>query len=780
MSVAPAARFTGQSVKRVEDDRILRGRGRYVDDIRLPGMVHAVFLRSTIAHGRLLSVDIEQARSLPGVVAVVTGAELAELTNPMQLGPETPPSIIRAVFRPLATDRVRYVGDPIALIVAESRYVAEDARELIAVEYDVLDAVASIEQAEDPTRPILFDDIGSNLLYSETMQFGDPDAAFVGARVVRETFSPQRVTHVPIECRGGVADHHPGTGELVYHAATQAPHALRLLLSGVLGQPAEMFRVVTPDVGGAFGQKAGASREDVAVCAASKLVGRPVKWVEDRVENMTSSSHARSEIVEIAAAVDDDGSILALDVNMKLDLGAYPLLPFPPSFLGGIVRTMIPGPYRIEHLRWQHSAFATNKASYGTYRGPWAVESLVREVLIDDIARELGLDAVEVRRRNLVRTDEQPRKMATGPTLEGVLALQTLERAVELADAEGFREEQRRAREQGRLLGLGFATYIEPAPGPPDFLDSVGMHLGGERAVARLEIDGHLTVITAQAPHGQSHETTIAQVTATEFGVPLEHVRVVHGDTQLTPFSVIGTGGSRAATMASGAALHATRMVKQKVLEMAANMLEISPDDLEILDAVVTPKGDPERGVPLAQIAMAAYFMTPEGEDDGLRSTAVYDQPRGGWSGGTHACIVEVDAQTGVVKIRRYIVVEDCGDLINPAVVNGQIRGGVAQGIGIALLENALYDEDANFLAGTFMDYLVPTAMEIPAIEIEHLHGEPLAEVNYRGVGEGGTIAAPPTVVNAVADALGGARINVLPMTPESVLDLIDAASGAA
>jgi carbon-monoxide dehydrogenase large subunit len=302
------------------------------------------------------------------------------------------------------------------------------------------------------------------------------------------------------------------------------------------------------------------------------------------------------------------------------------------------------------------------------------------------------------------------------------------------------------------------------------------MSLPDERAVARLEIDGHLTVLTAQAPHGQSHETTLAQIAASEFGVPLDHVRVVHGDTQQTPFSIIGTGGSRAATMASGAALHATRAVKGKVLEMAADMLEISPSDLEIIDAVVMPKGDAERGIPLAQIAMAAYFVGREGEDDGLRSSATYTQPPGGWSGGTHACIVEVDPQTGVVEIKRYVVVEDCGELIHPAVVEGQIRGGIAQGIGIALLENALYDEDANFLAGTFMDYLVPTAMEIPSIEIEHLHSEPLAEVNYRGVGEGGTIAAPPVVMNAVADALGGASIGVLPMTPEYVLGLVDAA----
>jgi carbon-monoxide dehydrogenase large subunit len=776
MSAPAAARFVGTSVKRVEDDRILRGLGRYVDDIRLPGMAHAVFLRSSIAHGRLTAIDTEAARELDGVVAIITAAELEGVAHPLGTRPDVP-DVAKPMFTVLASDRVRYVGDPIALIVAETRHQAEDARDAIIVDYEPLVTVASIEEAEDPSRPPLFDDTDSNLLYTEHTDFGDPEGAFAGARVVRASFAPQRVAHVPMECRGGVADHHPGTGELVYYATTQAPHALKLTLSGVLGQPAEKLRVITPDVGGAFGQKAPVGREDFAVCAASRLTGRPVKWVEDRVENMTSATHARSETVEIAAAIDDQGAILALDVNLKIDLGAYPALPFPPSFLGPIIRTMVTGPYRIENLRWTNTCYQTNKASYGTYRGPWAVESLVREVLVDRIAYELGIDPLEVRRRNLVRIDEQPRKMATGPTLEGVLALDTLERAAEIIDHAAFRSEQQAARAEGRLLGLGFATYIEPAPGPPDFMASVGMSLPDERAVARLEIDGHLTVITAQAPHGQSHETTLAQIAASEFGVPLEHVRVIHGDTQQTPFSIIGTGGSRAATMASGAALHATRAVKEKVLEMAGDMLEISPADLEIADAIVMPKGDADRGIPLAQIAMAAYFMGREGEDDGLRSSAVFAQPPGGWSGGTHACIVEIDPQTGTVEIKRYVVVEDCGELINPAVVDGQIRGGIAQGVGIALLENALYDEEANFLAGTFMDYLVPTSMEIPSIEIEHLQSEPLAEVSYRGVGEGGTIAAPPVIVNAVADALGGASIGVLPMTPELVLGLIDEAA---
>ncbi len=492
---------------------------------------------------------------------------------------------------------------------------------------------------------------------------------------------------------------------------------------------------------------------------------------------MTSATHARDERVDVDAAVTDDGTILALDVRMTLDQGAYPLpTTFSPLF-GWVARHMIPSSYRLQNMRWAFTVVATNKASYGAYRGPWAVETLLRELIVDQVARELGLDPVDVRRRNLITAGEQPTTMITGPTLEDVTSLETLERAVELLDYEAFREEQRLAREQGRLLGIGFSTYIEAAPGPPDFFDGLGFEVGGERANAILEPDGRLTVFTTQQGPGVGHETTLAQVAATELGVPFDHVRIVHGDTNLVPFSMVGTGGSRAATMASGAALMATRTVKRKALEVAGELLEIAPGDLEIVDAMVTPRGDPAKAIPLADVAAAAYFAPPSGEEPGLRSSEVFAGiTRGGWSGGTHAAIVEVDAETGLVAIQRYVVVEDCGPCINPAIVDGQIRGGVAQGIGLALYEDAAYDEDGNFLAATFMDYLVPTATEIPAIEIEHLHNEPLEEVAYKGVGEGGAIGAPPAVLNAVVDAVGGGKITRLPLTPERVLELLDAA----
>jgi aerobic carbon-monoxide dehydrogenase large subunit len=780
MSSVGAARFVGQSVVRVEDGRILTGRGRYMDDIVLPGMLEGVFLRSDVGHARIASVDAERARSMPGVVAVITAAELEGAVFPLQVQAQIP-NYLRPVFHALADDKVRYAGDPVALIVAESRYLAEDARDAVEVEYEPLEAVVTMEQAADPALPPLFEDVGSNVFYTEEMNFGDPDAAFAQAdRVVSAMIDSARVTQVPMEGRGGVADYRPGTDELTYHAGSQAPHSLRQGLAGLLGHPADRLRVVIPDIGGAFGQKAGLCREDLVVCAAAKLIGRPVKWVEDRVENLAAAGQAREETIEISAAVKDDGTILGLDVKMRLNQGAYPLPGTPTPLFGWIARTMIGNAYRIDHMRWSLDVYATNKASYGAYRGPWAAETLAREILIDRIAHELDLDPVDVRRRNLLTLDEQPRKMMSGPTIEGVAMLGTLERATELIDYDSFREEQRRARAQGRLLGVGFSTYIEPAPGPPDFFAAIGFPIGGERAVARLEPDGHLTVMTTQAPHGQSHETTIAQVAATEFGVPMSHVRVLYGDTSAVPYSFMGTGGSRSATMASGSALHATRAVKQKALAYAGNMLEISPDDLEIVAARIRVKGDPDSGLGLGELAQAVYFIPPEGEEPDLRSSVMFDAPPGGFSGGTHVCFVEIDPETGIIRIPRYEVIEDCGSLINPAVVDGQVRGGVAQGIGIALYEHARYNDEGTFVSSTFLDYLVPTAMEIPTIGVEHFESPAMDEVNYRGVGEGGTIAAPAAVLNAVSDALGGTRVEQLPLTPDRVLALIDAANGVA
>lgn len=774
MTAASSQRYIGQSVRRVEDARILRGRGRYVDDLVPGGVVHAAFVYSPIAHARIANVDAEAARGLPQVLTVITGAELESVTDQMGVLMETP-GHLAASFPALAVDKVRFVGDPVAMVVAESRRAAEDGCRAVEVEYEPLEAVMTAAAARNPDFPPLFEELDTNHVYAETHAYGEPEAAFSqAASIVSHTMHAARVAHCPMEPRGGMAEYDAGTEVITYHAATQSPHAVRVGVSRTMRHPLDRFHVVAPDIGGAFGQKGFPNREDVAVCYAARLLRRPVKWVEDRKENLTTPYQGRGESLTLRAAVDEEGVISALEAELFMDQGAYPLTA---AFHTKAIRLMLPSIYRISHFLWHGHVIATNRAPFGPFRGPWAMETLGRETLIDRVAQTVGIDPVEIRRRNMVSLEEQPRQMATGPTLEGAATLETLERAVELVEYDQLRSWQEQVRAQGRLVGIGVACFIEPAPGPPDIAPALGLQAPPERAFAQLELDGRITVCTHQSPHGQGHETTLAQVAASEFGVPIEHVRVLYGDTRTTPFSIRGTSGSRAGMMATGAVLHATRAVKEKVFATASKMLEISPEDLRLSDGIVAPVGAPARGVPLARIAMMAHFSPQDGVEPNLRSYASWSgEPRGGWSGGTHICVVEVDRELGTVAILRYVVVEDCGKVINPAIVDGQVRGGVAQGIGIALLESAEYDDDGNLLTTTFMDYLLPGATDVPTIEIEHLESKVLGEVDFRGVGEGGTIGAVPAVVNAVADALGGVEITKLPLTPERVLALADAA----
>jgi carbon-monoxide dehydrogenase large subunit len=772
-------RTIGTSIQRVEDARILTGRGRYVDDVTLPGMLHAAFVRSPHAHARIKSLDASAARAMPGVTAVLTGADMQRLTNPMSI--QMLPGYKGPQFFPLATDMVRFVGDPVAIVVAENRYLAEDARDTIEVDYEPLTPVVTLEHALDPSRPAVFEELGTNVVFQDSHTYGDVDAVFARAdRVITETFRQHRYANVPMETRGAVANFDPGSGELTYYAATQSPHGVRFALSGLLNQPAHLLRVVSNDVGGAFGLKGFVYREDVALAATSKALGRPVKWIEDRNEHLMASAHAREEDVVLEAAITNDGTLLGIRAAMTMNQGAYPLLPFPSALFASITRVMLPGPYRLQAYKFDTTVVATNKAPYVAYRGPWAVETWVRERMLDVIAREVHMDPVDIRRKNMVTAAEQPTPMITGPSLERMSARQTLDRTMELMDYAGFREEQRRARERGAYKGLGIATFIEAAPGPRNMAEALGFGLGKERAHVRLEPDGHLTVVTAQMPHGQGHETTLAQVASDEMGVPFEHVKVVYGDTRFTPFSLIGTGGSRAATMASGAVLYGTRRVKETVLKLAAGMLEASPEDLDIDNAMISVKGAPQRALPLGQIAMLVYMAPdhlPKGIEPIVEVDHDFDGDEGGWSQATHAVWVTVDADTGQVKIDRYLVVEDCGTMINPAIVEGQVRGGVAQGIGGVLYEHAVYADDGQFMAGTFMDYLLPTTTEIPTIEIDHLETPPISAVNFRGVGEGGAICAPAALTNAIEDALAplGVKITEQYLPPSRILELIGA-----
>ncbi len=773
-----AERYTGASVKRSEDPRILTGAGRYVDDIKLPGMLHAAFVRSPLAHGRVLSVDVSSARALSGVVAVITGTELEAMTVP---GPDALMTLLgwagpTPEFSLLATDKVRFAGDPVAVVVAESRYLAEDGCELVEVEYEQLPPVMDASFALDPSSPPLFDNLGDNIARPHSRnEFGDVAATFASAdRVTDVHVDVHRHQNVPMEGRGCVASYDADLGFMTVYAATQSVHVTKVAIGMRLGMEQDKVRVLAGDIGGSFGLKIGASREELAVAAASRAIGRPVKWVEDRGENLTASGQAREESFDVRAAVSNDGRLLGLDVKMVIDTGSYPGLGVT---VPATVEAMFPGPYKLAALGFESTAVTTNKACYVAYRGPWASETFVRERVLDLIAKDLGLDPLEIRLRNAAPRTNPPASMITGRPLVGVTTTESLERLAQLVDFPAFRRRQAEARVQGRYLGIGIATFIEAAPGPRSPEGARGP-LGTESMRLRLEEDGIVALFTGQMPHGQSHQTTLAQIAADEFGVPFDQVRVVVGDTDVVPFGL--TGGSRSATMTGGVALHGARQLKAKVLDVASHLIEASAQDLLISDGQVFVRGDPATAIPVGEIArQAAAGQIGDGADTNLEVNASFDGGEGGWSGGSHCAIVEVDVETGLVRVERYVAVEDCGALINPAVVEGQIRGGIAQGIGAVLLERSAYDQDGNCQSATFMDYLVPTACDVPRIEIEHLETVPLdADVNFRGVGEGGMIVAPPTLVSAIEDALSafGVRIYEQHLPPSRILELIDAA----
>jgi carbon-monoxide dehydrogenase large subunit len=784
MVSALGARSVGARVTRVEDPRILSGRGRYVDDVVLPGMLHAAFFRSQVPHGRLRTLDVSDARRLPGVVAVYTGEDMERLTQAAQVasvsGMNLIPGMKLPTFYPLVTDKVRHMGDPIALVVAENRYVAEDALELIVEEIEAIEAVVTYEDALDPDRPAVFDELGDNVNLQTAMPLGDIEAAFAQAdRIVRAEVQVHRHQPVPMECRGIIASWDGGAEQLTIQVSHQSPHMFRMIVPGYLGVPLERIRVLAGDVGGGFGLKNSVSREDLAVIAASTDLGRPVKWIEDRMEHLATAGQAREEMAAIEAAVSDEGVVLGVRMNVKVNVGAYPCDPFPGTMQAFSIPLFFQGPTRLEALDAASTVVFSNKATYVSYRGPWATGDFLRERLLDLVARDLGLDPSDVRRRNYVRRDEPPLAMLTGRPFLGVTTLESVDQAARIIDWDGFRARQQAARSEGRYLGIGMASYLEGAPGPQAPGQSAPDVLGNETTRLYLEPDGRLVIVTRQQPHGQGHETTLAQVAADELGVRFEDITVRYGDTDITPPALVGTGGSRAATMANGAVLHAARELREKVLSAAADMLEASPADLELRDGTVTVRGTPSIRLALSDLTRAASAQ-PErfgpGTDRDLTVTLTFDGGTQGWSGGTHCCIVEVDVETGLVHFERYVVVEDCGVAVNPAIVEGQIRGGVAQAVGAVLLENAAYDEDGQYLASSFMDYLLPDAVSVPSLEIHHVETvltDP--DVNFRGVGEGGMIVAPAAIVNAIEDALApfGARITEQHLPPARILELV-------
>ena len=756
-------RYAGARINRVEDARLLTGRGTFVDDVVRPGMLHACFVRSPFARARINGVDASAALALPGVHAVFTAADLnpeVRETWYTSMGKDMPDS----PKPPLAEGEARFVGDPVALVVAVDRYVAEDAADLVELDLDPLTPVVDYELSTDVAA-----EIGGA---PPEIVAPDFDAA---PHVLSVTIRQQAYAPVPMECRGIVAEWEPASGELTVWSATQAPHEVRMFAARLLGIPEHSVRVIARDTGGGFGQKVLPMREDMAILLAARKVPGALKWIEDRRENLIAGGQSRHEHASIRLALEDDGTWLAAEIDHVQDCGAYPM-PWP-MLAGAAVGAIFPGPYRLPKARFSYKGLHTNTVGRTAYRGPWQFESVAREVALDVAARQAGIDPIELRRRNLLRSDELPyRNPTAGMQITDVTPLETFEQAIDILDLDSFRAEQAAALGEGRYLGVGTCTYVEPTASGQGFY-------GTEGATIRIEPSGNVNVYTAGGSAGNSTETAVVQLVADALGVDIADVHTIQGDTAVTPFGA-GTAGSRSGSMIAGAVAQTAAVLRDRIIAIAAHRLEAAPEDIELGDSRATVRGTPAIGVSLADIAQATYFdpgSLPEGVEASLEASGRYHaQLPAVWANATHVCTCEVDVDTGVVTLLRYIVSEDCGPMINPSVVEGQIAGGTVQGIGGVLYEHLAYDGDGNPLASTFMDYLLPTMAEVPVIEYGHVETPSAGPGGYKGVGEGGAIGAPPAVINAVADALAplGVMIIELPLSPAAVRALIEQARG--
>ncbi len=781
-------RYVGAPVRAVELVRFLTGRARYVDDLVLPGMLHAAFLRSPHAHAHLGTVDVSAAQARPGVTAVLTGREAREragrLSAPLQV-----PGYRDCGPYCLAVDKVRFVGEPIAVVAADSRYAAEDATEAIEVQYDVLPAVVDPRAALAADAPLLYPELGDNVLVHATFQGGDPDGAFARADLaLRETFFTNRQSGNPLEPRGLVAYFEPRTEQLTVWASTQVPHLMRTALAEFLRLPEHRLRVVAPDVGGGFGSKMVVYPEDVAVCLLAIALGRPVKWIEDRREHLLAACQAREQVHEVEIAARRDGTLLAVRDRFLSDCGAYSTWPTTGAIEAMQTGKLLPGPYRLRHFAWEAYGVLTNKAPLGPYRAvSRPVGNFVIESMLERLADAIGADPADVRRRNLVQPGEFPYEAITHLTYDSGSFVEAYERALQQADYAGVRRQQAAWRQQGRYIGIGTACYTElSAQGSASFRSrGVVNFTGWDAATVRVDPAGKVTVHVGVSSHGQSHETTLAQVAADELGVDLADVTVLHGDTAAQPYGM-GTFASRSAVAGGGATMLACRALREKVLAIAAHLLEAPVADLRLAGGQISVQGTPERALSLQEVARVAYFLPfrlPAGMEPGLEVTRTYDPPLGTFSNGAQAAVVEVDIETGQVRVLRFVVVEDCGQPINPRIVAGQVHGGATQGIAAALYEEIRYDAGGQLLTGSFMDYLIPTAAEAPRYELATLQTpSPITLGGFKGMGEGGAISPPAVIANAVRDALRplDVRLVRLPLTPERVLEAIAAARRAA
>lgn len=776
-------RSVGTRVQRVEDPRLLTGRGRYVADIVRPDALEAAVLRSTQAHARITSIYVSAAAALPGVELVWVGADVAPF------GPGIPWRLelegMKATVQPLlAVDTVRYVGEPVVVVVASSRHVAEDACELIEVEYEPLPAVV------DPVRALTHDELANdtledNVIHRGARLVGDVDAALADAAVVVSgLYTSGRCAASPMETRGCVAEFDHSTGELTLWSATQIPHFVKTFLAIFLGFPEQDLRVVAPHVGGGFGQKGHMFPEEMLSCLLARQVGRPIRWIEDRQENLLAATHAKVQSHEMAIALTADGEILALTDEIIGDGGAYNSFPWTSLSEVMIGESSITSVYRIPALRTSFVAVATNKCPVGVYRGVgWTAPQVARESLLDKAARQLGLSPFEIRRRNVVPDDGYPYTTVTGHRYgEGSneASVNALEQAL---DVEEFRRQQESDRAQGCYRGLGISVFNEMSGIGTQGVFALGFPITThDTSTVRVEPTGKVVVTTAIVSQGQGHQTTMAQIAADMFGIPVTDISVRAGDTRQN-FGV-GTWGSRGAVIASGSIMRSAAVLRARIVRMAAQLLEADPADVELVDGFASIVGAPEAQIPFADVVGAIYFakpLHPEGFDPTMEETRIYDPSEPVFSNGAHGVIVEIDVETGQVTVPTVHAVEDCGTVINPMIVEGQIRGGVVQAIGLALYEELLYDAEGQLLTTTYLDYLVPPLSVAPAVTFTHLETpSAVTPSGAKGMGESTMVSVPAAVLNAVNDALAplGAHLQHLPATPERILRAIAEAKG--
>ncbi len=792
-----AEKTVGKPIKRTEDPRLIQGLAHYVDDIRLPDMLHAAFLRSIHAHARIKKIDVTAALKLPGVVAVYTGKETQKI-GAVPCGAAIPDMKLPE-HKVLATNKVYFVGHPVAVVVAETKFAARDALDLIDVDYEVLPVVTDEEKAADPKSPVIHEQFGTNIAYKLTAGEGDVEAALKSAdKVIKQKILNKRLAPIAMEPRGVVARYFPGEQELTLWTSTQIPHLARTSVAVMLGMPENKLRLIAPEVGGGFGSKLNVYAEEAILGWASMQTGRPVKWIEGRRENLQATIHGRGQVGYVEIGCKKDGTITALRYNVFADMGSYfqLLTPAIPTLTG----LMLSGCYKIPAIQMNVTATFTNKMSTDAYRGAGRPEATyVIERAADLVAAELGMDPVEVRRKNFPQPNEFPFKTATGLFYDSGNYQGALDKALKMADYTRLREEQKKARKEGRLVGIGLSTYVEICAIGPSAATPAG---GWESATVRIEPTGKVTILTGASPHGQGEETSFAQIAADELGVSVNDVTVIHGDTAIVQYG-IGTFGSRGLAVGGTAVYMAIQKLKEKAGKLAAHLLQCeatSFTDGKFCEAASKTKGasvpepvvqmgqapaaalpEPKPGgktVTIQEIALQAHLAKniPADMEPGLSATSFFEPKNFTFPFGTHIAVVEIDRETGDIHFDRYIAVDDCGRQINPMLVQGQVHGGICQSFGQALYEEVVYDENGQLVTGTLMDYALPRASMLPHFELDSTETpSPVNPLGAKGVGEAGTIGATPAVVSAIVDALSpfGIRHIDMPIKPETVWQII-------